>query len=134
VSVGDNNSGAVAGSFTLSAQLPNGKSLTFSGYVLQGESRVDIDTKLDVAALVVERQRLAAEVPELEKKLEQYVQAREQVETIIAELTAHEKLTSTQKQQLNTMRVNLKKIDGDIEKGKAAIAEAKKATAQRLAA
>ena len=134
MSVGDNNSGAVAGSFTLSAQLPNGKSLTFSGYVLQGETRADIDTKLDVAALVVERQRLAAEVPELEKKLEQYVQAREQVETIIAELTGYEKLTSTQKQQLNTMRVNLKKIDGDIEKGKAAIAEARKATAQRLAA
>ena len=123
---GDNNGGAVAGSFTMSAQMPNGKSLTFSGYILQGEVLADINEKLDVASAVVERQRLASEIPVLEKTMEQQTKARGQVEAIIGELSGKEKLTSQEKQQLNTMRVNLKSIDDDIRKGEVAISDARR--------
>jgi len=125
-SQGNNNGGAVAGSFTMSAQMPNGKSLTFSGYILQGEALADINEKLDVASAVVERQRLASEIPVLEKTMEQQTKARGQVEAIIGELSGKEKLTSQEKQQLNTMRVNLKSIDDDIRKGEVAISDARR--------
>ena len=68
---GDNDGGRVAGSYTLTAQLPNGKQLTLSGYILADDGVDDLNKRLDVAAQVVERQRLAAEVPELEAKLAQ---------------------------------------------------------------
>lgn len=128
--MGDNDNGRVAGSFTFQAQMPNGKSLSFSGYVLAGSSIEEVNKHLDMAATVVERQRLAAEIPELEKKLEQTEIARSQVETIIVDLSTREKVTSQDKQQLNTMRINRKKLEDDIARGRAAIQDAR----QKLAA
>ena len=132
--IGDNAGGTVAGSFNLSAQMPNGKSMTFSGYVLQGETLAEINAKIDLAMQAVERQRLAAEIPELEKKLEQTESAKSQVETIIKDLGTKERLTSMEKQQLNTMRVNLAQIDADIRRGEIAIANARRQTAAHTAA
>jgi seryl-tRNA synthetase len=125
----DNDGGRVAGSYTMQAQLPNGKSLTFSGYVLASDTVDDVHKRLDVAAQVVERQRLAAEIPELEKKLEQVEKAKKQVETIIEDLGGKDRLSSQEKQQLNTMRVNLKSLDDEIRRGQIAIADATRATA-----
>jgi len=124
---GDNNGGAVAGSFTMSAQMPNGKSLTFSGYILQGEVLADINEKLDVASAVVERQRLAAEIPVLEKTMEQQIKAKGQVEAIVEELSGKDRPTTQDKQQLKTMQVNLRSIDDDIRKGEIAISDARRA-------
>ena len=124
---GDNNGGAVAGSFTMSAQLPNGKSLTFSGYILQGEVLADINEKLDIASAVVERQRLAAEIPVLEKTMEQQIKNKSQVESIVEELSGKMHQTTQDKQQLKTMQVNLRSIDDDIRKGEIAISDARRA-------
>jgi len=124
---GDNNGGAVAGSFTMSAQLPNGKSLTFSGYILQGEVLADINEKLDIASAVVERQRLAAEIPVLEKTMEQQIKNKSQVESIVEELSGKMHPTTQDKQQLKTMQVNLRSIDDDIRKGEIAISDARRA-------
>jgi hypothetical protein len=123
---GDNDSGRVAGSFTFQCQMPNGKSLSFSGYVLAGQTQAEINQHLDVASAVVERQRLAAEIPTLQTKLEQTEKAKEQVAAIVADLTNREKLTSSEKQQLNTMRVNLKSLDDEIQRGEIAIGEARR--------
>jgi hypothetical protein len=122
---GDNNNGAVAGSFTLAAQLPNGKSLTFSGYVLQAESLTDVNTKLDMAVAVVERQRLHAEIPELEAKLEQHLRAKRQSEAIIKEVSGKDRPTSQDKQMLNTHRVNITMLDEEIKRGSEAIEKAR---------
>ena len=123
---GDNDGGRVAGSYTLTAQLPNGKQLTLSGYILADDGVDDLNKRLDVAAQVVERQRLAAEVPELEAKLAQREDQLRQMTTIIEELSAKEKLNSREGETLRTMRTNLKLVTDDIEKGKAAVAQAKK--------
>ena len=124
---GDNDGGRVAGSYTLTAQLPNGKQMTFSGYVLAEDDEAALNTRLDVAMKVVERQRMIAEIPELEKKLEQTEETKRQVETIIEDLGGKDKLNSQEKQTLNTMRVNIKKIDDDIRRGQVAIANAARA-------
>ena len=127
INQGSNAAGAVAGSFTLSAQMPNGKSLTFSGYVLQGEAVADVNAKLDLAASVVERQRLAAEIPVLEKALEQQIKAKAQFEGIVEELGGKERLSTTEREKQNAMRINLKAIDDEIRRGEIAIADARRA-------
>ena len=123
---GDNNGGAVAGSFTMQAQLPNGKSLTFSGYVLQGEALADINAKLDVASAVVERQRKIAEIPVLEADLDQKLRQKTHMESHLIELQGKDKLTSQEKQLINTYTVSLKNSDEDIAKGVKAITEARR--------
>jgi len=126
MSAGDNDNGRVAGSFTFQAQMPNGKSLSFSGYILAGQTEAEANITLDMAAKVVERQRLIAEIPELEKKLEQVELGKTQVETIIEDLTSREgKLSSQDKQHLNTMRINLKNLIKQSEAGHEAIQAAK---------
>jgi hypothetical protein len=124
VDQGNNNGGAVAGSFTMSAQLPNGKNVTFSGYVLQGEDVGTVNDKLDLAAACIERQRLIAEIPVLEKELSMREDAKSQLETIISSLTGKDKLVQREKDALHQHRVNLQKVDEDIRKGQKAIATA----------
>jgi hypothetical protein len=126
MNAGDNDGGRVAGSFTFQCQMPNGKSLSFSGYVLAGQTPKELNQHLDIAAAVVERQRLAAEIPTLETKLEQTEKAKRQFEAIIEELAGKDRLTSQEKQQLNTMRVNIKSLDDEIRLGEIAIAEARR--------
>jgi hypothetical protein len=133
---GDNNGGAVAGSFNFAAQLPNGKSLTFSGYVLAGESMDGIDRKLDIAAKAVDRQRMIAEIPELEMKLTQLQEARQQSMDIIA-ATSQQMATIDPKKpgskqqmsqhelQLNNHRVTIQKYDRDIARGSEVLANAR---------
>lgn len=127
---GNNDEGRVAGSFTFNAQMPNGKTLAVSGYILAGDGEDEANQRLDMIARLVERQRLIAEIPELEKKLESMEQALKQTDEIIASLGADgQKLSSQQKQQLNTHTVNRKNILEHIERGKQAIADAHKLTA-----
>ena len=137
--MGDNDKGAVAGSFNFAAQMPNGKSLTFSGYILQGESIDDINAKVDLAERVVERQRRIAEIPELEGKLEQYEHAMQQAQDIVADayrrhntLQGKERLTTSEKQQADKFdeqvaqhQANIGRLEVQIAKGKLAVAEAK---------
>lgn len=126
VNQGDNNGGAVAGSFTLSAQLPDGKSLTFSGYVLQGETQDQINEKMDVVALAVERQRMAAEIPELEKKLSAMKDAKDQHEKIHADLSTKDRPNSQEKASLKQALTNIDFVARQIEKGEAQIAFSKR--------
>lgn len=133
---GNNDNGAVAGSFNFAAQLPNGKSLTFSGYVLSGESMDEIDRKLDIAAKAVDRQRMIAEIPELEMKLLQLQEGRQQSVDIIAQAAADiarmdatkpgSKQTKAQHEmQINNHQVTIKKYDRDITRGSEVLANAR---------
>jgi hypothetical protein len=137
--MGDNDNGAVAGSFNYAAQMPNGKSLTFSGYILQGESLTDIHAKVDLAEKVVERQRRIAEIPELEAKLDQQLQAMRQAQAIVTdssrrhgEMIGKERLTTAEKlqvekydEQMAAHQSNIAHLETSIAKGKLAVAEAK---------
>jgi TolA-binding protein len=123
---GDNDGGRVAGSYTMSAQLPNGKQLTLSGYILADDGLDDLNRRLDVAAQVVERQRVAAEIPELEAKLQQREDQLNQMLGIIEELSGKDKLSSRETENLRTMKTNLKMVNDNIEAGKAALAKSRK--------
>lgn len=116
----------VAGSFQYGAQLPNGKSLSFSGYVIEGDTLEDINMKLDVAAQAIERQRLKAEVPELEAKLAEYQKRLEQTEDAIKDILGKDKPSSQDKQTLNTLNMNKKVLEKEVEVGLLAIQKAKK--------
>ena len=133
---GDNNGGAVAGSFNFAAQLPNGKSLTFSGYVLAGESMDEIDRKLDIAAKAVDRQRMIAEIPELEMKLLQLQEGRQQSMDIIASTTTematvdrkgpgYRQKSAQLELQIQNHSVTIKKYDRDIARGSEVLANAR---------
>ena len=137
--MGNNDNGAVAGSFNFAAQMPNGKSLTFSGYILQGESMSDIHAKVDLAEQVVERQRRIAEIPELEAKLDQQMQAMRQAQDIIkdaarrhSEMIGKDRLTTSEKVQIekydemmSAHQSNIAHLETSIAKGRLAVAEAK---------
>src|SRR5690348_12123839 len=63
------------GNFTLQAQMPMGKTITVSGYIYSTSTLEAINKQVDLLHDVVDRQRLRAEIPELEAKLEQrYIQ------------------------------------------------------------
>ena len=142
---GNNNDGAVAGSFNFAAQLPNGKSLTFSGYVLAGETMDEIDRKLDIAAKAVDRQRMIAEIPELEMKLQQLQEGRQQSVDIIAATQAEVGRLDTKspgskqklaqhEMQINNHTVTIKKYDRDIARGAEVLANARAMAQAALAA
>jgi hypothetical protein len=136
---------AVVGSFNFSAQLPNGKSLTFSGYVLAGESMDEIDRKLDIAAKAVDRQRMIAEIPELEMKLQQLQEGRQQSMDIIASATSelgkldnkgpgYRNKAAQHELQINNHRVTIAKYDREIARGSEVLANARAMAQAALAA
>lgn len=120
----------ILGNFTLTAQLPNGRSINVAGYVFEGESKESLDDRLDILQEVIERQRIRCEIPELEARKEQQVQALDNMRTVIAEMEKKREngqaLSSQERMNLNNMKTNIKKLNEDIDKGSVAIAEAKK--------
>lgn len=121
---------AVMGNFSLQAQLPNGKMFTVSGYLFDGESVQSLNQRLDLLHDVTDRQRTRAEIPELEIKRDRILEALGQMKDVLGNLEDRklkgDKLTSNDKMTLNNMSVSIVKARDDLEKGNAAIAEAKR--------
>lgn len=126
---------AITGQFVLNAQLAgsSGKSMSFTGYVYDGESKESVEGRVDILQEIIERQRIRSEIPELEAKREQMVKGMQQAAEVLAELESRQKagqqLTSQERMNLANMRVNIAKVDEEIRKGDAAIAEAKRKAA-----
>lgn len=121
---------AIMGNFQLSAQAPDGKTLSFSGYLFSGESVESLNQRIDLIHEVMDRQRTLAEIPELEKKLVAAEQRLRDYRDFCNGLVAKQQkapktLSGQEKQQLDVMDVNIKKAVEDIEEGKRVIAEAK---------
>ena len=57
----DESQVAVTGNFTLTANLPNGKNFSVSGYLYSGESMESINDRVDILHDVVDRQRTRAD-------------------------------------------------------------------------
>lgn len=124
---GDNDGGRVAGSFTFNAQCGEGKSLSFSGYILAGQTIDEVNAHLDIAAKAVQRQREIAEIPMLEAKLKGITDHREflirTVEELEAKKASGKSLTSQEKMNLQGCKVNIEKHARDIEQGQETIAK-----------
>ena len=124
--------GPITGNFTLTAQLAgsSGRSVSVAGYIYDAESAESLNARMDVIQEVIERQRTRCEIPELEAKREQMVKGLEQARDVLAEMEQRrkngERLTSNELLSVQNMRVNIKKVSDEIDKGAVAIAEAKK--------
>ena len=122
---------AITGQFALQAQLAgnSGRSMNITGYIYDGESRESLEARLDLLQEVIERQRVRSEIPELVAKREQMIrgieQAREHLVALEEKLNAGT-LSSAERQQVNNLRVNVKKMSEEVDKGMEAIQEAKK--------
>lgn len=132
----------VNGTFTIQAQLggSSGKTMSMTGYVLDGQDATAINSEIDRMHDAVDRQKARAELPELQAKLDieflRLRQLKEHIEGLHkarAELMNSEKLSSVQKKQMadgqgvidNAMK-SLKALEENIDKGMAAIEEAKR--------
>src|SRR5258708_5345506 len=104
---------AITGQFTLNAQLAgnSGRAMSVLGYIYDGESQESLNNRLDIIQEIIERQRLRSEIPELEAKREQMIKGMGQAREVLAELEEKMKngqhLSSSERQQVNNMRVNI---------------------------
>lgn len=118
------------GNFTLAAQLPNQRNIQVAGYMYHGDTREEIDARLDLYQECIERQRVRCEIPELEAAREQRVKGLEQARAILTELEERQKsgdrLSSQEQMNIRNMRTNIAKAVEDIDKGAEAIQEAKR--------
>ena len=122
---------AVTGNFSLNAQLGAnaGKSMVISGYLYDGESIGSVNDRVDAMHTIMDRQRLRAEIPELEAKRDQMIQQMDQMRDHLTGLEAKQglggKLTSQDKLAMQNITTSLVKVQQEIEKGGHAIVAAK---------
>ena len=122
---------AITGNFNLTAQLgASGRTIQFAGYVYDGESLESVQSRVDLFRSIIDREKALSEIPELEAKREQMVKGMEQAREILSDLEARrkngEQLSSQERQNINNLRVNIKKVSEELDKGAAAIAETRK--------
>ena len=114
---------AVMGNFNLEAALPNGKKFSVSGYLFDGESYESLNARIDLLHDVVDRQRTRAEIPELEMRYKQKVQQltdyKDHMTGLSAQKDKGKPLSSTQKEALGNMSINIEKLMADIADGAA---------------
>ena len=118
MNAGDNDEGRVAGSFTFQAQLPNAKTLSFSGYILAGDDEAAANKRLDMASKLVERQRLLSALPMLEDKQRDLVRSEKEMKEQLDDLLSKPILKSAEQQMVNTLKVNLKNFARQIDQVK----------------
>lgn len=121
---------AITGNFNLNAQLAgaSGRSIAIAGYIYDGESKESVEARIDMLQEIIERQRLRCEIPELEAKREQMIKGLTQARDILTELEDKQKsgqISSQERMNLKNMRVNIAKVNEEIEKGEVAIKEAR---------
>lgn len=126
----DTSTSAVTGSFTINATLPQGKSVNFTGYLYDGESIESVNRRLDLLSEAIERQRLRAEIPELEMKREHYISQfkamKDHMQGLVDKQNDGAKLTPKEKLDLKNMQDNVVKAQEEIDKGKVVIDEQKR--------
>lgn len=118
------------GNFTLQAQMPMGKTITVSGYIYSDSTPDSINKQINLLHDAIDYQRTRSEIPELQAKLDQRVialgQMRDAMTALVSKQDAGAKLTSQEKKAISDMRINVTRVQEDIEKGEAAILDSKK--------
>lgn len=120
----------VTGNFNLTATLgASGRTMQMAGYLYYGEDQSSIEGRIAVMRSIMEKEQTLAAIPELEAKREQMIKGLGQARDILAELEAKQQagnISSQERMNLKNMRVNIAKVNEEIEKGTEAIQEAKK--------
>lgn len=122
---------AIMGQFSLNAALAgnSGRSLAITGYIFEGESRESLEARLDLLQEITERQRIRCEIPELEAKRDQMIKALDQAREVLAGMAdkekAGDKLSSQERMNMRNLQTNIQKTSEEIDKGTAAIRDAK---------
>ena len=118
------------GNFNLNAQLPNQRTVSVAGYIYSDDDKKSLDARLDLYQEVIERQRIRCEIPELEAKRDQMLKGMEQARVILADLEERQKkgenLSSQERLNIRNMQTNIAKVKEELDKGDAAIVEAKR--------
>lgn len=119
------------GNFHLSQDMPNGRKMDMSCYLLAGETVADLNQRIDDAMAVMERQRRRLEIPLLEAALEKDKEGlANQLDAFNALLERAKgngkRLTSSEQTHVQTTYpANIKALKERIERGEAEIAKAK---------
>lgn len=135
------------GNFTIQASLPQGKSITMSGYVFAKNTQEEISKQIDTFHDVIDRQRARAEIPELEARLDvKFAELRNHKDHVESIIKARQKildetangvrLSSVKKKAvddnqsvIDNMMTSIAKLEKDIDKGLDAIKTAKEKVA-----
>lgn len=126
----------VIGNFSITLPAPNQAQLSASGYLVEGESKDSLDSRMDMVREALQRQQRMLEIPVLEAHIEQWEKAREDVARAYADLLersnakaagrAGSKALSSQEQaNLKNAPQQLKGIETELEKARAKIAAAR---------
>jgi GTPase SAR1 family protein len=124
----------VIGNFSITLPAPNSAQLSASGYLVEGESRDSLDSRMDMAREALQRQQRMLEVPVIEAHIEQYEKAREDIERAYADLLERsnaskkagvKNLSSQEQANLKTYPAQLKGIEAELAKARKKIADAR---------
>lgn len=119
----------VLGNFTIQAQAPMGKTFTVSGYIYANDGKDEVNRQIDLLHDVIDRQRLKAEIPELEARLEQREQALFDLKDHFLRLEAQKlkgvKMSTAVRTNYENAQATMAKLQEEIRKGVEAIATAK---------
>ncbi|PRH46127.1 hypothetical protein C6V05_22675 [Burkholderia multivorans] len=124
------------GNFTIALPAPNQAQLSASGYLVEGESKDSLDSRMDMVREALQRQQRMLEIPVLEAHIEQWEKAHDDVARAYADLLdrqnaksagkAGSKALSSQEQaNLKNAPQQLKGIEAELEKARKKIAEAR---------
>jgi hypothetical protein len=115
------------GNFQLQSQLAgqSGQGLSVSGYIYDDDNETKLNDRLDMYKRVIDRQQKISEIPLLEAKLQGLREAQKQNETLFNEFLEKqnrgEKMPSTEKQNGNNLRVNIRHFQDQIKLGEESI-------------
>ncbi|KWN79010.1 hypothetical protein WM24_28515 [Burkholderia ubonensis] len=124
------------GNFTITLPAPNQAQLSASGYLVEGESKDSLDSRMDMVREALQRQQRMLEIPVLEAHIEQWEKARDDVARAYADLlersnakaagkTGSKALSSQEQANLKNAPQQLKGIEAELEKARKKIADAR---------
>ncbi|MDN8066205.1 hypothetical protein [Burkholderia vietnamiensis] len=118
----------VIGNFTITLPAPNQAQLSASGYLVEGESKDSLDSRMDMVREALQRQQRMLEIPVLEAHIEQWEKARDDVARAYADLLERHNakaLSSQDQANLKNAPQQLKGIEAELEKARKKIADAR---------
>ncbi|WP_157664118.1 hypothetical protein [Burkholderia ubonensis] len=126
----------VIGNFTITLPAPNQAQLSASGYLVEGESKDSLDSRMDMVREALQRQQRMLEIPVLEAHIEQWEKARDDVARAYADLLERQNakssgkagakaLSSQEQANLKNAPQQLKGIETELEKARKKIADAR---------
>jgi hypothetical protein len=119
----------VTGNFQISGQMFNGKTISVSGYLYEGESVESVNERVSLFHDIVDTQRLKAELEQYEVEVDKAISRLEEIKmhyaVILEKQKNGKKLNAQEQAALTVMATNVDKHKEDIKKGEQKLKEAK---------